>query len=79
MNAQQLGKAERQLAAVEGDLQRIAPLLDSNKGEDVGWRGVAAMLSEASASLATAGLTLRLAEETLARETSMDKRQHGKQ
>lgn len=79
MNAQQLGKAERQLAAVEGDLQRVASLLGGGDEASVEWKEVAALTSQASASLATASLTLRSAEETLSRETSMDKRQHGKQ
>lgn len=79
MNVQQLGKAEKQLVAVEDDLQRITALLSQGEGASIEWREVAALVSEASASLATASLTLRSAEETLSREPSMDRRQQGKQ
>lgn len=79
MNAQRLDKAERQLMAVEDDLKRIASLLGDGDGSGVEWKEVAALVSEASASLATASLTLRSTEETLSRETSMEKRQQGKQ
>lgn len=65
--------------AVEDDLQRIASLLGNGDGSGVEWKEVVALVSEASASLATASVTLRSAEETLSRETSMDKRQQGKQ
>lgn len=79
MNAQRLDKAERQLMAVEDDLKRIASLLGDGDGSGVEWKEVAALVSEASAGLATASLTLRSTEETLSRETSMEKRQQGKQ
>ena len=63
-------KAERQLAAVKSDLERLVGT-DSTLA--------AGILNEAAAGLATAMLTLRNLEEAVNRETVMDKRQAAKQ
>ncbi|PJF17550.1 hypothetical protein PSACC_02649 [Paramicrosporidium saccamoebae] len=65
MNAQLTAKAERQLQAVRSDMERL--------------EGDGTALQDVSAGLATAMLTLRSLEESLNRETSMEKRQQGKQ
>jgi hypothetical protein len=63
-------KAERQLAAVKSDLERLTGT-DSPLATGI--------LNEAAAGLATATLTLRNLEEAVNRETVMDKRQAAKQ
>lgn len=66
-------KAERQLRGVQDTVAQLeGPPSDASEG-------LVSMIGEASAGLATAMLTIRNFEETLARETSMDKRQSGKQ
>lgn len=66
-------KAERQLRGVQETVTQLEGLA-SDASE-----GLMNMIGEASAGLATAMLTIRGFEESLARETSMDKRQSGKQ
>jgi hypothetical protein len=67
MNAQLFAKAERQLRVVREDMEKL-----KGEGEEGG-------VGEVVAGLATAMLTLRSLEDSLSRETAMEKRQQGKQ
>lgn len=62
-------KAEKQLRSVRDDIDKIEAT-EGDKGT---------LLGDTSAGLATTMLTLKSLEESLGRETSMEKRQQGKQ
>ena len=70
MNAH-LNRAEKQLQAVSHVLKQLEAKDEATAGGN--------LLNEASAGLATAALSLRSADETISRETSMEKRQAYKQ
>lgn len=75
MSTLHLDKAERQINGIQADIDKLEAQLATLKDISI----IARPLSEVSTSLATVSLTLRSAEETTARETSMDKRQINKQ
>lgn len=73
-----IAKAERQLSSIENDLSNLSLILGSPV--DSGILATArSSVSELGSALATAALSLRSLEDTLSRETSMDKRQYLKE